>query len=182
MYCIENFLKKGREVERRFADMWYATQGGEIWGSDTETDMKEHIDVFWRYDETKRPITFDVKGPKKDARSDEQPNYDIEWIEFQNVNGDKGWVCGNADYIVFECLDDWIIIGRAKLKKLVEDSIVDKSITHDRNTWFRFYQRLGNRKTGKPTQDKVVRVPTSFIRKNADRIVIKYDFVLAYSK
>ena len=59
------------------------------------------------------------------------------------------------------------MIRRKKLAKIIDEAIVNKSITHDVNeSWYRYYQRKGR-------QDILTKINTNLIRRNADKIIIK---------
>ena len=62
-------------------------------------------------------VKVDVKQIKKRNRTDDVEDPTIHFIEFQNVNGDKGWIYGKADYIAFEQPNYFIMVDRKKLKK-----------------------------------------------------------------
>lgn len=167
MFDIKPFLEEGKKKEGEFAETLCNTLGGHAEPSDTNTDINDHIDIIWYYQEGKKPVTIDVKSMKKDKRSDSKPNPDIQWIELKNVNGKGGWLYGKADYIAFEGENDWLMIQRKTLAKVIEDAIVDKTITHDRSeSWYRYYQRKGRK-------DILTKVNTSLIRRNANKIIIK---------
>jgi len=167
MFDIKPFLEEGKKKEGEFAETLCNTLGGNAKPADKQTDINKHIDVFWYFAEGKKPAGIDVKGIKKDKRSDSKPNPNIQWVELQNVNGKKGWLFGEADYVAFEGEEDWIMIRRKKLAKIIDEAIVNKSITHDVNeSWYRYYQRKGR-------QDILTKVNTNLIRRNADKIIIK---------
>lgn len=159
--------KADNKSEVRFSDVLSNTLGGRVSEITDEKLKKQGIGIKWEYDENKRAINIFVKCLKTDEEDD---GPDAVWLEFQTHKGDRGWMNGDADYIVFENPFDWLIVNRKKLKQAVEEAIYDKTTTRDRATWFRFYQRPGG-------QSKAVKVPTSFVRKNADRIIIKREFL-----
>lgn len=167
MFDIKLFLEEGKKKEGEFAQTLCNTFGGYAVPSDPKTDMNDHIDIIWYYQEGKKPVTIDVKSIKRDGRHDSKLNPDIQWIELKNVNGKEGWLYGKADYIAFEGENDWLMIQRKTLAKVIEDVIVDKTITRDRSkSWYRYYQRKGRK-------DILTKVNTSLIRRNANKIIIK---------
>ena len=95
---IQNsFLEKGKEKELEFALALCKAKSlssSIIEEASKEDDIYRHIDIWVGAN------SFDVKAAKKTNRSDLLPNYDIHWIELRNVHGDKGWLFGQADYMV----------------------------------------------------------------------------------
>lgn len=84
--------------------------------STEQEDITEHWDISTK-------IKFDVKGLKKTKRSDVEPNENIHWLEIKNVNGNLGWVYGEADYFVFETIDYWVIVEKNDLQKFIKDRV-----------------------------------------------------------
>ena len=130
-----------------------------------EEDMYSHIDVIWEQD-SKR-YTFDIKSAKKESRSDNLPNYDINWIEIQNVRGNLGWLYGKADYIVFETYKHWLIVKRTDIITLINSKVVDKTIQNSKE-FYTYYQRNGR-------QDIVVKVPTKDLYHIAKERLCKHE-------
>lgn len=89
--------------------------------STTSEDIYEHWDL-------KITAKIDVKSIKKQARSDVFYNENFHWIETMNVNGDRGWLYGDADFFAFETMDYWIINDKLTLQKFIEDKTKDKVI------------------------------------------------------
>lgn len=97
--------------------------------------IKEHIDYII-YDSNKF-FTVDVKAKKKFTKEDKEV-----WIEFKNVNGNKGWIYGNATMIAFERENDFILVGRSKLKDLCESLVDLNNPTKDKyNALYKAYTR-----------------------------------------
>lgn len=108
----------------------------EKWGGITrkaskEEDIYNHIDFFWKLNDDCDEIGFDVKGLRKNKRSDN--NYDdlITWIELINVKGNEGSVYGKAKYLVFITNNSVIYIPRKKIITFVEEKIKGKEIVHE---------------------------------------------------
>ena len=74
-------------------------RGYKIKKSDSQSDMYKHID-FYMSSEDGPPFSVDVKGRKKAARKSNSYDDVYTWVEFNNVRGNKGWLYGEADYIV----------------------------------------------------------------------------------
>jgi len=81
-------------------------------------NIRNHFDIV--YTKGDKTIKIDVKACKRLNRKDTNTNQDIIWIELRNVNGNKGWLYGEADYIVFERENEFVFVDRKELVKLVE--------------------------------------------------------------
>ena len=147
--------KLGKEKEREFSQLLLSKFGGEMIKSSKNDDMYNHIDLIWRY--RGGEYSFDVKSAKKANRSDNIPNYDINWIELQNVRGNLGWLYGKADYIAFETLYNWLILRRTDIINLINSKVINKTISKNKE-FYTYYQRDGR-------QDIIVKVPTVDLEK-----------------
>lgn len=138
----KSYMELGKDAEKRFAEKFLTNV---VWAT-VDQDRHEHWDVegdtkFGRY-------KFDVKS---------SGNIDDEkmWIEGTNVNGDKGWIKGDADYIVFERTKTWFIADRQKLYDWVVDKL-KKNGNKTGNGYYEIHQRAGR-------YDKIVMVKCSDI-------------------
>ena len=109
----KEYMELGKDAEKRFAERFLKN----VRWATLEEDRNEHWDV--EGDMGSGRYKFDIKSS---ANIDD----DRFWIEGTNVNGDKGWIKGDADYIVFERNKSWFIANRQKLydwivKKLEEN-------------------------------------------------------------
>lgn len=157
------FDRSGLIKEHEFAELLMKVSKGTVQHASREDDMYKHIDIIWTLND--RSCTFDVKGLKKHNRSDNNVDESIHWIELQNVKGDLGWLYGEADYIAFETLKDWLIVRRVHIIKLIESKVTDKSISKSKN-FYTYYQRSGRK-------DIVVKVPTNDLREIARAVLSK---------
>lgn len=101
-----------------------------------EVDIKEHIDYYIaRKDNTKTSV--DVKGGNHPK---------VIWVEFNNVNGEKGWIYGKAEHIAFDMpeLSAFVIVDRVELSELCE-VIVEKVFVTKQEATRKLYQRKGRR-------------------------------------
>lgn len=119
---MTSFLKKGYEIEKNFGDL--ISKFGKVEYADSYTDIHKHWDL--KLTTSKGFITFDVKGMRKINRSDNNYNENIQWIEFVNVNGDRGWIYGEAKYIVFERENDYVMIKRTDIIEYLNNHEVGK--------------------------------------------------------
>lgn len=82
-------------------------------------DQFKHIDYYVETTNGSK-ISFEVKSRKKIKRSDNNLNDEYLWIEFKNVQGNRGWLYGKADCIAFERENDFLIVNRKSLARLCE--------------------------------------------------------------
>lgn len=149
--------KLGKEKEAEFSQLLLSMFGGEVTKASKEDDMYNHIDIIWKY--KGKEYSFDIKSAKKVSRSDNIPNYEINWIELQNVRGNLGWLYGKANYIAFETFTNWLIVRRRDIINLIDLKVVDRTISKSKD-FYTCYQRDGR-------QDIIVKVPTSDLEKIA---------------
>lgn len=123
-------------------------------------DTKKHIDFWWNSPKKGR-IGIDAKGRKKDNRSDKKFNDDIQWIEMLNVNGEKGWVYGESEYIAFLTSSHIIFVPTESLKnygeKIIEGKDVAYGVKNKPKDFYQPYCRDGNKEIifKCPTKDLV---------------------------
>lgn len=99
----------------------------EVKNSSKKENMYKHIDFYLT--KNGKVESVDFKGAKRKSRTDSEYDYDLVWIEIQNVRGNKGWIYGEADFIVFEREDHYIFIPRKRIVEYAE-SIQDKTVYH----------------------------------------------------
>lgn len=89
---------------------------------------------------------IDVKARKRVARSDNNAQDDLVWLEFKNVQGKTGWVHGEADWIAFEREEDFVLVKRHDLAMLGEKlcSLGDR-VAVGRDALYKGYQRSGRK-------------------------------------
>ena len=106
--------------------------------STQEDDWYKHIDCYVN------GYGVDIKGNR---------HLETIWLEYTNVNGNKGWLRGEALYIAMHIkeLDAFSIYYREELLKFVEENVQEE--TTYKNDYFKFYTR---KKWGK--KDMVVKV------------------------
>jgi hypothetical protein len=190
---IQHFLKKGKGKEKEFArdytrsltqkyksilelftinlaETFYLGEPDDIKAiintfledtifSDEKTDMLEHWDLQTLNEK------IDVKSIKKVRRNDDTPNDNIHWVELKNVNGNLGWLYGEADSFAFETNNSWVLVDKIKLQTLVAHKCKDK-IFCSKPQLYKLYQRKGR-------QDVITMVETSELYKIAKEIIPK---------
>jgi hypothetical protein len=118
-------------------------------------DMEEHWDLkFIKPD--KKEAKFDVKGLKKNNRSDNYFDDSIHWIELMNVNGNVGWLYGMADYFAFETSFDWVVVKKSTLQSFIDEKC-DKSEILDKPELYKLYRRYGRK-------DLITKIKTDDLR------------------
>lgn len=157
-----NFLEEGKKKEAEFASDFCKARGlssSLVEEASKEDDIYRHIDIWIGTN------SFDVKAAKKTNRSDSLPNYCIHWSELRNVNGEKGWLFGQADYIVFELGTSWCVCPRISLIRSLKGKIDFSSFTTDREAMFKVYRRKGR-------LDAIVKVDSTFLVKIPSSFII----------
>lgn len=107
---LKNY-NRGKEVELNFAKQHLK----DYKFSTSTQDIFEHWDVKGTLFGSE--YKFDVKALKRNSRDDPTYKNDSTWVEGTNVLGNIGWLKGKADYIVFERIDNWLMVNRAELFK-----------------------------------------------------------------
>lgn len=123
----------GQRAEQRFAQLLTKPRF-----STPEEDMIQHWDVE---SDGKR---YDVKAMKKWKRSDPEPTDRMHYVELRNVNGELGWLYGEADYIVFETRRYWLVVNRRFLMAFIEGA-TEKNERTPKPEVYKLYQRTGRK-------------------------------------
>jgi len=158
---IKEFLKKGKVKEADLIQL-LESKGAKVDEASPSEDMKEHWDI-----KIISELKIDVKGLKKSKRADQEPNENIHWLEFLNVNGEKGSLYGEADIIAFETIDYWALVERERLVRFAEEKCKDKIKTDNpADALYKLYTRNGRK-------DVITKVKSLDIFFLADTIVKK---------
>lgn len=160
---ISKFLHEGRKKELEFAQLLVQLYGGKIYKSTINDDIHKHVDLWWKYNG--KIVGFDIKSMKKHSRLDQNTDDSIHWIELKNVNGDLGWLFGQAHYIVFETFDSWLIVRRLDLIKFIKSKIVNNIISNSKGL-YTYYRRNNKR-------DIIVKVLTKDLKIIARKVINK---------
>lgn len=157
---VQKMYLEGLEDEKLVMEVTKRKFGGDVRKATRNEDVREHID-FWWISKDGNEYGFDVKGVRKNKRSDKVSDDKINWIELQNVQGKPGWVYGNAKYIAFLTNESVLYVPRKKLALYVEEKIKGKVLsTVNPSSCYIPYQRYGR-------LDMIVKVPTSDLREIA---------------
>lgn len=123
------------QIEQMAADREY-----EVKKASRDEDMYDHFD--YRFIKGEQVIKVEVKAMKRVSRSDSSGQETWIWVEFKNVQGEKGWLYGKADYVAFELEDAFLFVDRKDLVKVSEkvvdmDTIVKKPFDAKRKCYRR---------------------------------------------
>lgn len=127
--------------------------------SDEDGDRDGHYDIWVDFPHLGK-TKFDVKSYVKSSTASKKG---LRWVEFTNVRGDKGWINGDADYIVFEEPDSFIIVNRLKLLKFVTKNVTDRKITK-REVKINPVPYVWYTRAESDRKDKITMIPASKLR------------------
>ena len=108
-------------------------------------DTYRHIDFFFNSPYRQRDYGVDVKNEKRFTRRDDHYDYKGTRVEMKNVNGKKGWICGDEDYVGFTTPTGLYCVNREDLLQLVLSHLGDapvSSVISDKP--YSKYQRKGD--------------------------------------
>ncbi len=120
-----------------------------LFTSSIASNKNEDMYLHW---DLKIEAKIDVKSLKKQAREDVMYNENFHWIETMNVNGNSGWLYGEADFFAFEAEDYWLIVDKEILQGFVEGKTLNKQIGLSKDP-YELYRRKGR-------NDIVIKVKT----------------------
>lgn len=81
-----------------------------------DQDMFEHWD--WRITKEGTSHLVDIKGLKKINSKDTTPDDSLLCVEFENVEGNIGWLQGQADFIAFLVNEGFVFVNTKDLLEL----------------------------------------------------------------
>ena len=122
-----------------------------------------HQNIYEHWDVRDEEFKYDVKAMKRWNRADAAPTDRIHYIELKNVQGKKGWLYGDADYIAFETRAHWVLVNRPRLQEWIDS--IDKP-TSNKKEIYKLYSRPGR-------ADVMTIVPTMDLIAISDKIVKK---------
>ena len=130
--------KRGQGVEAMFAKL-LNKRTTDVRAADLKEQFS-HVDYFSDFGK------IDVKARKRVARSDDNTQDDLVWLEFKNVQGKLGWLYGEADWIAFERNDDFVIVKRSSLAMMAEKlCAVGDRVAVGKDALYKGYQRSGRK-------------------------------------
>lgn len=106
----------------------------------TRSEQFKHIDYHSSFG------TIDVKAKKRLNRGDGEEQDDFIWLEFKNVQGKSGWLCGNTDVIAFERNNDFVLVKRKHLLDLaLKICDINHIVYKSGQALYKGYRRKGRR-------------------------------------
>jgi len=128
----------GQEVEVNFSELLEIR--GIKYRKATREEQFKHIDYITSFG------TIDVKARKKINRSDNSHQEEFVWLEFKNVRGNKGWLCGDTDIISFEREKDFILMFRIDLLRWAQGRCdLNQLVSNSRDALYKGYTRKGRK-------------------------------------
>lgn len=166
---LSNISKKmyqeGQKDEELVMNITHDTFRCNVRKSTKYEDTHDHVD-FWCIKNGKE-FGIDVKGLRKNKRTDTDYDDTINWIELLNVKGEPGWIYGKSSYIAFMTKESILYVPTKDLVNFVESKVRGQGITSIRpDGFYKPYRR-------KDRQDLIIKVPTSDLR-NLAKHEIKY--------
>lgn len=135
---ITESKKNGNKAEFAFERL-AKKKGWVVNKAHQQEDMYEHFDyIIFKDGEVHR---VEVKSRKRINRHDEIFQDDYIWIELENVRGDKGWLYGTADLIAFEEENDFKLVKREDLVRIVELLVKPEKVESPYKALYRLYNR-----------------------------------------
>lgn len=162
-------IKEGRDNELLVMSALTASYGGVAEKSSVKEDKYKHIDIWWTTEKGNK-IGIDAKNHTN------KPNQNFHWVEAQNVNGGKGSIYGEADYIAFNANTKIIFVRTKDLIETYETKVFGKEIVttkpndmyipYTRSNWNSIYDIT------KKTNDIIFKMPDDDMLKFKDTIVV----------
>jgi len=135
-----NCSKQGERAEDMFASLVFdlggiatpSTIGEQFKGVDYHVDLSGTVDVKSLGNRKNKTLSLE--------------EYNKVWIELKNVQGRKGWVYNEADFIAFERKTEFLVVKRRGLVDLI-DNIVNLSdmVLHPSECMYNVYSRIGRK-------------------------------------
>mgnify|MGYP003650499442 FL=1 len=130
--------------------------------SSRDEDIHMHVD-YWNDDQG-----VDVKGNNLP---------DEIWVELKNVNGDHGWLFGEATIIAFDMpeLAGFVVVDREDLKDYCKDNVNLVGLVDKRDAYKRCYTRRGRK-------DIITMLVLSDLQQLKSYHVVKYNTTYIHPK
>lgn len=137
---IGESAKLGYDAENDFAYR-ARVKGYMVFPATKQQNMFDHIDYFFTKEGVSHSV--DVKSEKKVSRSDSSTQSELIFMELKNVQGNKGWLYGKAEFIAFGREGKFYIIRRRELVDRVERLSKDgKEVSSSKEALYNFYTRF----------------------------------------
>lgn len=161
---IQQYIQDGLNAELLVANLIEEKCGGKCSKTDLDDDKFKHIDLWWDSPRHGR-LGIDVKGLRKNKRTDVHTDDTIQWVEIQGVTGHKGWIYGAMDYIAFLTNSQVLFVKPSALYGKLLFEIAGKPLeTKCPSEFYLPYRRNGRK-------DIIVKIPTKDIEEIAHFIL-----------
>jgi len=129
---------RGQVVEKQFAKLMDIRELD--YRKSSKKEQFKHIDYHSSFG------TIDVKAKKRLNRGDGKEQDEFIWLEFKNVQGKAGWLCGETNVIAFERDNDFVLVKRKDLLELALKICDIKHIVNkSTQALYKGYRRKGRR-------------------------------------
>jgi hypothetical protein len=90
--------------------------------------------------------TIDVKAKKRLNRGDGEEQDEFIWLEFKNVQGKAGWLCGETNVIAFERDNDFVLVKRKDLLNMaLKKCDLNRRVNYSKDALYKGYTRKGRK-------------------------------------
>lgn len=131
--------KNGERAEKLFASL-ILNIGGKATPSSFIEQLKGidfHVDLCGK---------VDVKSRRRNRDGFDSADASLIWIELKNVQGRKGWVYNEADYIAFERSKEFLVVKRLSLVDLIDNIVdLDDMVLSPDECMYNVYSRVGRK-------------------------------------
>lgn len=131
--------KNGERAENLFASL-ILNVGGTTTPSSLQEQFKGidfHVDLSGR---------VDVKARRRNRDGADSTDASLIWLELKNVQGRKGWVYNEADYIAFERSKEFLVVKRLSLVDLIDNIVdLDDMVLSPAECMYNVYSRVGRK-------------------------------------
>lgn len=129
---------RGQWVEEQFANTLRGHDPS--FRKATRSEQFNHIDYHSSFG------TIDVKARKQISRSSKKLQDEFVWLEFTNVQGNKGWLAGGSDLIAFEQKELFVMVDRVPLMEWAMDKCdLEDLVETPADALYKGYTRDGRR-------------------------------------
>ena len=141
--------------------------GGVSTPSTKSDDIHKHIDRH--VDLYNNTFSVDVKSAKATNRGG-VITIDHVWVEFQNVQGNKGWLYGEEDFLAFETnKNKFVLVGRRLLAEFCEKTVdLTTKVSSPNDALYKAYTR-----TEHGRKDTISRILLDDVKKIKHIMLIK---------
>lgn len=141
---IQAFLQKGKLVEEKFKNA-IILSGREVRDADVQTDIHDHIDVFFKEVNNDKEYGVDIKAMKRVNRLDKDATATMTYLEIKNVRGNLGWAYGKAHYIAFDMGDHFLLVRTSNIRSWIAANVEKIRVSSASRSHKKLYTRIGRK-------------------------------------